>query len=413
MSDTSSTIATPIILHNTNHEAERGTILTKISNNKTPNSIAETKSPIISSITSDTEPISTDLSKRIVTPISKESTSPEESRLDLSDLSDLSDDDSKSMVDTTKPSKRSEDTKLHELHESEDLETDDSASVLVIILQCETRACDGNITNLKWIFSDPYFIVQVCAVDPPSTVSVSKTLTAAQYQENYFMRKTLTYAAEGPYISNSQGVLEPQFWWSKIPVIIVKDSSVSNITASGMASYSNNPDDYIIGGMKRRISIALKKAKQADLFFLCKWFDYCNKYTDVVDPNDPKNSINHGSMLKWSTHPTATQAIMYTPSSRNYIRNALLTTSVSLSDLLNNHIDSGKLIATVFVPNIIDFDVDLATSNEDYAKLNECAPVQSSSDTNTTSSVVWFIFIILIIFIVAWALMIVNPSTIN
>jgi hypothetical protein len=217
------------------------------------------------------------------------------------------------------------------------------------------------------------------------------------------MRKVLNYAAEGPYLANSQGVLEPQFWWSKIPVIIVKDSSISNIipAATTDQDHPDNPTNKIIGGMKRRIKTALDKAKQADLFFLCKWNDACNKYTDV----DNSGNIDNGSMLKWSIQPTATQAIMYTPSSCNFIREALTTATIPLSDLLNSNIAKGNLLATVFVPNIIDFDIDLATSNDDYTKLNECATAQGTTgSTSNTAALIWLILIIIAVILVAWAL---------
>lgn len=285
----------------------------------------------------------------------------------------------------------------------EDEQESDNASVLVIILQGETRQCDDNITNLKWTFSDPYFIVQVCAVDPPSDIILPKTLTYDQYIENYTMRKVLTYAAEGPYLVNSQGVMEPQSWWNNLPVIIVKDSSISNISAMGVTNFKSFDDaeDIIIGGIKHRIKIALDKAKHADLFFLCKWNDACNKYIDV----EGVSNVDHGSMLKWSVQPTATQAIMYTPSSRDYVRESLTTSIIALSNLLNSNIDKGKLMATVFVPNIIDFDIDLATSNDDYVKLNECAPVQTVSTTSSnTAAIVWLGIVILLIVLVAWFL---------
>lgn len=311
---------------------------------------------------------------------------------------------------------------------------DDNGSVLVIILQCETKPCDQNIINLKWLFSDPFFTVQVCAVDPPINMQTSKNLTTAQYTENYFMRKALNYAAEGPYLSNSEGIPEPQFWWNKIPVIIVKDSSISNIAPSGKATnFSvkgkqnvqtvdtdvkvlshptnsvNSIMDSVINGMKKRIKVSLEKAHQADLFFLCKWNDACNKYVDVNGINS--SAMGRGSTLKWSTQPTATQAIMYTPKSRDYIRDALMITNSPLSDLLNANISQGKLAATVFVPNLIDFDIDLATSKSDFAKLNECAPVPTTSETtNNTASLIWFGIIIIIVILIAWALVQFNPA---
>lgn len=283
---------------------------------------------------------------------------------------------------------------------------DVSGNVLVIIIQCETKSCDQNIINLKWVFSDPYFTVQVCAVDPPPPIPSTSTLTQSQYNENYCMRKALTYAAEGPYIDGT-----PQYWWTKIPVIIVKDSSVSNITPSGITNFVHkDPLDDIIGGMKKRISVALDKAKQADLFFLCKWNDLCNKYTDV---SGVTGSIDKGSTLKWSIQPTATQAIMYTPSSRDYIANALVSASVGMSDLLNSNIQQGNLLATVFVPNIIDFDIEVATSSSDYLKLNECDPASATTTTSTTSSaasLIWFAVIVILVFLVAWALIQLGPQ---
>lgn len=148
---------------------------------------------------------------------------------------------------------------------------DDNGSVLVLILQGETRQCDSNITNLKWIFSDPYFIVQVCVVEPPKSVPVTKTLDYYQYTENYSMRKVLLFAQEGPYIKDEKTELSPQYYWKDLPVIIVKDSSISNII----------PNSDEVGGMKNRIKTALSSAKTADLFFLCKWNDTCDKYVDV------------------------------------------------------------------------------------------------------------------------------------
>jgi hypothetical protein len=292
-----------------------------------------------------------------------------------------------------------------------DIETDTDASVLVIILQCETKQCDSNINNLKWIFSDPYFTVQVCEVDLPSNIPVTKTLTKTQYIENYRMRKTLNYASNGPYLLNSEGILEPQFWWNKLPVIIVKDSSISNITNSGRSDFNHvDSDDNIIGGMKRRISISLDRAIHADLFFLCKWNDACYKYVDVdTQTAYPGNNIDHGSTLKWSVQPTSTQAIMYRPSSRDYIQKSLVTATITMSDLLNLNISQGNLLATVFVPNIIDFDIDLATTNDDYYKLSECAPSQSTQDTsNSASAFIWFSIIIMIMIFAAWFLIQLN-----
>jgi hypothetical protein len=284
----------------------------------------------------------------------------------------------------------------------------DDASVLVIILQVGTKSCDDNITNLKWIFSDPYFTVQLCAVEPPPDIPTTTTLSQQDYINNYTMRKALTYAAEGPYVVNSQGVSEPQYHWTNLPAIIVQDTSVSNITPAGTTDVTHtNPADDVIGGMKNRISVALDKARQADLYFLCVWNDACDKYVDVNNVG----SIDHGSTIKWTIQPTSTQAIMYLPATRDYIREALVTATVNLSTLLNTEISQGQLLATAFVPNIIDFDITIATSNSDYAKLNQCAAVSTSStSTSNASSFIWFIVVVIIVILVAWALIQIGPG---
>lgn len=280
------------------------------------------------------------------------------------------------------------------IRKKEDSKPDNNVdtAVLVIILQCESKPCDNNIANLKKIFSDSFFTVQVCSVDIPSEIVNNNSLTRDQYLENYRMRKALTYAAEGPYLTTSDGAIKPQFLWNKLPCIIVKDSSISNIS-------------FESGGMRRRIETALDKASQADLFYLCKWNDACDKYKDITP------SIDNGSSLKWSTQPTATQAIMYTEKSRDKIRETLQSANTPLSSLLNNLIADGKMMATVFVPNIIDFDIELSTSNADYLKLNECAPAPTTTEqTNNTAWIIWFIILVILMLIVAYIIIRVNPQ---
>lgn len=279
-------------------------------------------------------------------------------------------------------------------------------SVLVIILSGETKSCDSNIANLQWVFSDPYFVTQVLAVAPPPPVPATKTLSQSQYNENYIMRKALLYASEGPYVD---GV--PQYAWSRLPVLIVKDNSVSNITPSGITDFAHNiRSNDVISGMRGRISTALQKAQQADLFYLCHWDDLCNKLTDV---SGVTGSIDHGSTLKWSIQPTSTQAIMYPPSTRDFVINTLINASVSLATFLNDEISQGNLLAVTFVPNLIDFDITIATSSSDYLKLNECSTAStssSSSSSNSNVSVVWFVVIIVLIVLIAWALIQLGPQ---
>jgi hypothetical protein len=280
---------------------------------------------------------------------------------------------------------------------------DRNNAVLVLIVQLETKSIDNNIENLKWVFSEPYFIVQVVKIEPPPNVPNNKTLTYNQYVENYTMQKALTFATEGPYTINSQGIVESQYEWTDLPVIVVKDSSISNLTPSGK---SNVPGE-VIGGMRIRIETALSKASQADLFFLCKWNDACNKYVNITGIGN----IDHGSTLKWSVQPTATQAIMYKTTTRDFIATELITSQIPLGELLNSLIIKGTLLATVFVPNIVDFDISLATSNSDYYKLNECAVIQTATVTSTGPlAFIWFSIIAVLILLVAWSLIQLTPG---
>lgn len=262
------------------------------------------------------------------------------------------------------------------MEEINKIENDDKDKVLVLLLRCETKQCDKNIEHLKWVFSDPYFIVRVQVVNKKIEVPDDK-LEYDQYVENFYMYEMLKYASEGPYDKDIG-----QKTWNLLPVIIIKDSSICSL---------NPVDDENANGMKKRIKTALEKAKKADLFFLCKWGDSCDKYVDV-----------EGTSLKWSKKPTATQAIMYTPSTRDYVLEKLLNTKTTLSELLNANIAREQLSATVFSPNIIDYDINVAVAQSDYAKLNQCDTKTQDNSVDDGTQMAWMIIIILIVIVVMW-----------
>lgn len=275
-------------------------------------------------------------------------------------------------------------------------DNNDIDSVVVLILNCDTKKGDSNIKNIKWLFSDPYFIVKICTPNEcPSNVTIP---------ENYMMEVLLSYAKNGPYEEDNKTFVNAQSTWSDKPVIIIKDSSVCNIPPDGITNtiFTNEKSSLILG-IKNKIKIALANAPKADLFFLCKWDDMCNKYLDVDNyPTDRTTT------LKYSFQPTATQAIMYRPNARDYVRNLIIENPTThLSNLLNSHINKRKLVATVFVPNLLDFDINLVKSNSDYIKLNECSTKSItleknlSNNTDNSNFFVWFILlIILIIFLI-------------
>ena len=249
---------------------------------------------------------------------------------------------------------------------------EDDNSVLVIILKCETRKCDKNIDNLKLLFSNPYFIVEICEV--PEQLDKD---------DKNDMIKILNYVNTGPYLLDEEGIYQPQNWWKELPTIIIKDSSVSHLTSE------NN-----IYGIKHRIKTSLEHAKKADLFYLCKWNDSCEKQRDVENYPD--------KTLKWSVKPTATQAIMYTKKTRDYISDQLETSNMNLGELLNSNIHKSKLLAVVFNPNLIDYDINLAVSNSDYNKMNECDPTVNTQVTDNNNTYILIIVLIIIVIIAAW-----------
>lgn len=249
---------------------------------------------------------------------------------------------------------------------------DDHGSVLVIILNYNTKQCNNNISNLKWLFSDPYFVVRVYTIYSPTKIINSSLI------DNYYMKKALKYAAEVDKAS-----------WKNIPCIIIKDDSVSHLY----------PDHAVTSnGIKSRISSALIKAPSADLLFLCKWNDQCEKYEDI---------IKNDSTIKWSTKPTSTQAILYKPHTRELILNLLKNSSVTLGDLLNSQIQNKKIKSLVFVPNLISFDISLATSSLDYNKVNECQnQIQTAPATDSTTTIfAWFAGFVILLCIVCWIMM--------
>jgi hypothetical protein len=296
-----------------------------------------------------------------------------------------------SSLEASKPSNEESSPSEELQQETPEVDGTDEGSVLVIILRCETKPCNKNIANMKRLFMDNYFIVHECEVDPPEVIPQHKNMNISSYFEKYFMIKALKYAHEGPYLKNAEGLVEPMAWWANIPCIIIKDSSVSNVT----------------GTMKNRIQIALKSAPEADLFFLCKWQDSCDQHTDVIG----LDNADGGSTLKWSVQPTSTQAIMYTPKARELLIKSLQASPTTTSDTINHIISRADLSATVFVPNIIDFDIDLATSDSDYIKLNECLTAKEPPPTSSTpGSLIWFIVLVILIIIVAWSLIQLGPQ---
>lgn len=255
------------------------------------------------------------------------------------------------------------------------------AQVLVLIIRCETKDNNNNIQQLEKIFKSPYFVTQVIDIETLNDYNVN-TLPTHKHpdrdMEKFYMKKALDYSAEGPYVRNEFGTIESHYSWTNLPVLVIKDSSIA------LASHISD-----------HIQKVMNAETTADLYFLSTWNDKCSKYTDVTDL----------SAVKWTQQPTSCQAVIYRPEARDRIRSRVDEFRQSFGELLNSQIQFKKLTAVAFIPNLIGFDINLATANSDYQKLNACTAVSSSDDESSNmTAYLWIIVLTVIIVFIAWAL---------
>lgn len=240
------------------------------------------------------------------------------------------------------------------------------ASVVVFIVLTEEEPIQPNLDNLKEAFSDPYFVVEVISSKEPIPPTKKK---------------------------KHQLALKQATQYPDLPAIVILDSSVTNVDPVGM---------------RERISTVINQV-EFDLCYLCKWLDACMKYQSVAGIG----YIDGGSTLKWTVSPHGTQAILYSVYARNVVNGKVpmkngkyFDQSIPLDQALNQAIMDDLFNAVTFVPNIVDFDINQVTDDNDYLKLNECDPNASDNgngDGNPTGFI-WFVFLIIIFVLVAYAL---------
>lgn len=151
------------------------------------------------------------------------------------------------------------------------------------------------------------------------------------------------------------------------PVIIAKESSIS----------TGNPD---------RIANSVLAATNNGDWDVC----YLNKWGDKCHLHDKKLHIQ-GTMTTLAKTESANglQAIMFKPKARDEMLN-------SASDCFEEHlkkcISSKKLNAVCMVPNLIDYDINDAKENSDYARTQECVIPndnnENDNDQNSLSSTI-------------------------
>ena len=201
-------------------------------------------------------------------------------------------------------------------------------SILVILLNQDTKECDPNISNLKAIFDDSFYKIEI--------------------KKDY--REALKFAHKK---------------YPSIPSLIIKDNSV------------------ITHDIKPHLDKIL--SLDAHIHFLCSWGDLCHQYTNAIPG------------VKWTNSSYASQAVLYMPISRQPILNRLKKSDIET--VLRNYVVYNK--ATVFIPNIVHFDIDLAKCNQDFLKLNGSLPIINNDNETYNNQMIWIIIIIITLILLA------------
>ncbi len=219
--------------------------------------------------------------------------------------------------------------------------------ISVIIINCYTKESDDHLNLLIQHFNDPLFKVSLLKVNHD------------QYKKNkdidHFIQ-ALTLASEQQYNH----------------YLIIKDNTIC--TTSNLA---------------KKIKKAL--LTPADIYFLASYNDACHLYQPVKNNKHLKVTVDCG----------ATQAFLLTSSFALTLLGELKEKKKSLSSLVRNKIKNNSK-AVVFYPPMMTFDAMLATSNDDYQKLNLCIDLNKpKEETDDTVIIVWILIIcFLILFLV-------------
>jgi hypothetical protein len=109
--------------------------------------------------------------------------------------------------------------------------------------------------------------------------------------------------------------------------------------------------------------------------------------------------------------PNGMQALMFTPQGRDIaigyepMRNGEYierNKSVALSVKLNLNIGKRCINAICILPNLFEYNINLAKDLTDLLKLNDCRQPQCLSSNSTPIPFVWYIVIVIIVIVLAW-----------
>ena len=261
-------------------------------------------------------------------------------------------------------------------------------SVVVNIIS--GKASNSRVNFLKGLFGDPYFIVRVYGDTDASELrsDTPKNITCLDDPDSMFEINQVYEA----------------LMWSKDnhptkPVIVIKDTSISNISSSTMRE--------IVKEAVEDVSIS-----SYELFYMSKWLDRCHLY----------KRVNERGRFVWIHSPFGVQSILFTPTGRDVILGTqkmkngknFKIMKLPLGQQLNKEIADGNIRAIANPSNVVNFDVvGNATDNADFFKLNECVPFifdQVEESTSSTGSYLVLFLIIIAIILVGWALLRIGPK---
>jgi hypothetical protein len=248
--------------------------------------------------------------------------------------------------------------------------------MLILILNEYTKSSDKNLSDLSKLFAHDFFTVKICKSDKQPETGIDI--------DTFYTQKALKYWSTSKFKDDR--------------CLIIKDNSICNLNT-----------DQLINN--------IKKLKKADLYYLSVYNDQCDKYTPVLTGTDTGTgtrtgtgtSTYRGSDVVYTKNPNSTQAIIYEPKTRDFLLENINDKTV-LQTYLNDLLIKNKLTALTFFPNIIHFDISLATSKNDYIKNNQCMAVtnDTNNDPNTTM-ILWIIIVLVLVLLLAWSVFQLGP----
>ena len=268
-------------------------------------------------------------------------------------------------------------------------------SVKVKIIQ--TLPDEKKSLELSKLFDASYFDIEFVnntVKIPDSTGRLSKS----DYVDNVTIKAILEQYVEQHKITKTTTQDELN---KMLPILIIKDTSIPSPESTSV-------------NIKATIRKTFMVKNEFDIFYLCKWLDDCSKHTKI----DTKLKY-----LVRTQNPHGLQALILTPKCIMKSLNITpLEVPVSFEESLDKEIcrliAKDQLVTLATKPNLFNFDISLAESNNEYYKVSECATnfaETSSNDSNTTSTSynsagwVFFIAIVIIVLIIAFALIVLAP----